>query len=77
MDFRPAHVIGEGCDCEDGMGSPYIVAWRSDDEFMLRELREDEARRLQKMCLAAHADSPARPEQPACECHPETQLGLF
>ena len=52
LDIRPAHVVGEGCCCEEGVGAPYLLAWRSGDEFLLRELSDEEARKLQELCLA-------------------------
>jgi hypothetical protein len=77
LDIRPAHVIGEGCCCEEGVGEPYLLAWRSGDEVMLRELTDGEARKLQVLCLACQAEEAARHENQACQATVESQLGLF
>jgi hypothetical protein len=77
LDVRPAHVIGEGCECEEGIGAPYLLAWRDSDEFLLRELTEEEARTLQALCLAVQAGNSARQERAAVESQAEAQLGLF
>ena len=77
LDIRPAHVIGEGCCCEEGIGEPYLLAWRNGDEFMLRELTDEEARKLQELCLACQAEEAARQERQVCRATAEAQLGLF
>ena len=77
LDIRPTHVIGEGCCCEEGIGEPYLLAWHSGDEFLLRELTDQEARKLQKLCLASQAEKPGRQDRQACRGTAEAQLGLF
>src|SRR5205085_3522991 len=56
LSVRPAHVIGAGCDCEEDMGEPYLLAWQTETEFLLRELIDEEARKLQGLCLVCQAD---------------------
>jgi hypothetical protein len=77
LDIRPAHVIGEGCCCEEGIGAPYLLAWRDGDEFLLRELTDDEARKLQELCLACQAEATDRHEHQVFRTTAEAQLGLF
>ncbi len=77
LDIRPAHVIGEGCCCEKEIGEPFLLAWRSGDEFMLRELTDGEARKLQELCLASQAEKAARRDRQVYRATAETQLGLF
>ena len=76
VNIRPSHVVGGGCDCEEGVGAPYLLAWQSETEFLVRELGDEEALRLQELCLAAqaeHADKVAR----QAEVNVQSQLGLF
>ena len=75
LDFRPAHVIREGCCCEEGEGAPYLLAWRTETEFLLRELTDEEARLLQSLCLANQGE--LRPHQTTDVAPASTQLGLF
>jgi hypothetical protein len=77
LDIRPAHVIGEGCYCEKGIGEPFLLAWRSGDEFMLRELNDGEALKLQELCLANQAEEAAPQESQVRRATGEAQLGLF
>lgn len=77
LEFRPVHVIGDGCCCEEGIGAPYLLAWQSGDEFLIRELADEEALKLQELCLAAQAEeSPQRALAPAAATD-QAQLGLF
>lgn len=76
VNIRPSHVVGAGCDCEEGVGAPYLLAWQSETEFLVRELGDEEALRLQELCLAAqaeHADKATR----QVEVNFQSQLGLF
>lgn len=74
LDIRPAHVVGEGCCCEEGEGGPYLLAWHCGEEFLLRELSDEEARQLQELCLAAQDEqTQQQPSAPSAA----TQLGLF
>jgi hypothetical protein len=76
VNIRPSHVVGAGCDCEEGVGAPYLLASQSETEFLVRELGDEEALRLQELCLAAqaeHADKVAR----QTEANVQSQLGLF
>ena len=56
LGIRSADVIGEGCCCEEGVVQPYLLTWRIGDEFILRELTDNEARKLQELCLANRAE---------------------
>lgn len=60
LNIRFAHVIGEGCCCEDAMGWPYLLAWQSGAEFLLRELTIEEADRLRELCRAHQMEQAAR-----------------
>lgn len=80
LDHRPAHIVGEGCYCKAGVGAPYLLAWQRGDEFLLRELSDEEAYRLQELCLAYQAEYierlkqriPNEPTEPVAK-----QQGLF
>ena len=56
---------------------PDLLAWRDGDEFLLRELTDDEALKLQQLCLACQAEEAARQESQVCPATAEAQLGLF
>ena len=77
LDIRPAHVVGEGCCCEEGIGAPYLLAWKSGDEFLLRELTEEQACKLQELCLACQAVETARHDPDDFNLPAQAQLGLF
>lgn len=81
LDIRPAHVVGEGCCCEEGVGAPYLLAWASPagHGLYLRELTEKEAVQLQALCLAAQAETQAIAEakQAAFSSAATTQRDLF
>ncbi|HEV2971090.1 MAG TPA: hypothetical protein VGY55_14045 [Pirellulales bacterium] len=77
LDIRPAHVIREGCCCEEGIGAPYLLAWRIGDEFLLRELTDDEARKLQELCLDTQSEEATGQERQVCRANAEAQIGLF
>ncbi len=77
LDVRPAHVIGTGCDCEPEMGEPYLLAWRTETECLLRELADEEARRLQELCLEWQAEAAAKQVQPTGNAGAPSQRGLF
>jgi hypothetical protein len=68
LDFRPAHVVGMGCDCEPGAGAPYLFAWQDAEGLYLRELTHQEAVELQQACLAAQRE--AAPAQQASRSPP-------
>ena len=74
LDFRPAHVVGRGCCCEDGIGAPYLLAWQNEEGCFLRELSDEESYELQRACLDAQAEAEARQTALRIE---ETQLGLW
>lgn len=74
LELRPAHVVGHDCCCEDGIGAPYLLAWRREAGCFLRELSDDEAVDLQRACLAAQAEREA--QRPAA-LTPQTQLDLW
>jgi len=57
---RPAHMVGGECDCELGEGAPFLLAWRHTSGAFLLELADDEARELQRLCLAAQEEARAR-----------------
>ncbi len=83
LDVRPAHVIGgEGCDdCEaDGdhsWGAPYLLAWRTEREFLLRELADEEAGQLQTLCIECQAETARPAVQQGKDTPLESQLDLF
>jgi hypothetical protein len=77
VDVRPAHVIDTGCDCEPEMGQPYLMAWRTESECLLRELDDEEARRLQELCLEWQAEEAAKPVQQTSDTPAPSQRGLF
>jgi hypothetical protein len=77
LDIRPAHVIDFGCCCEEGEGSPYLLAWETESEYLLRELSDEEARRLQILCLAKQEAVKERLKKPIPPVSNENQLGLF
>lgn len=76
VNIRPSHVVNAGCDCEEGVGAPYLVAWQSENEFLVRELDDEEALRLQELCLAAQAEQADKVAHQA-EASVQSQLGLF
>lgn len=76
VNIRPSHVVGAGCDCEEGVGAPYLVAWQSETEFLVRELCDEESLRLQELCLAAQAEQADKVARQA-EANVQSQLGLF
>lgn len=79
LGIRPAHVVDEGCCCEDGIGAPYLLAWEKEGEYFLRELSEDESVRLQTLCLAAVEEVRSKREDAEREkerCRAK-QKGLF
>ena len=56
LNVRPAHVVGDNCCCEADMGKAYIFSfWCRGHEFLLRKLNNEEAFRLQELCLACQA----------------------
>lgn len=57
---RPAHVVGGECDCELDEGAPFLLAWQHTSGAFLVELADDEARELQRLCLAAQDEVRAR-----------------
>ena len=75
LDIRPAHVVGEGCCCEEGEGAPYLLAWRTESKCVLRELTDEESRSLQSLCLNSRADDMPRQVPEAAPV--ATQLDLF
>jgi hypothetical protein len=77
LDIRPAHVVGDNCCCEPGEGTPFILAWQTEREFLLRELTYDEAQRLQEFCLACQAERADAAIQEARLVSDQSQLGLF
>lgn len=77
LDFRPAHVVGDSCQCEADTGAPYLLAKRTETEFLLRELTEEEARRLQELCLQWQAEKAEQAIQNEKEAQLPSQLGLF
>jgi hypothetical protein len=77
LDVRPAHVVGDSCCCEAGEGTPFLLAWQTEREFLLRELNYDDARRLQEFCLACQAEQADAAIQEARLVSAESQLGLF
>jgi hypothetical protein len=77
LDVRPAHVIGTGCDCEPEMGEPYLLAWRTETEYLLRELNDEEARRLQELCLEWQGEEVAKPMPQTSDTPAPSQRGLF
>jgi hypothetical protein len=76
VNIRPSHVVGAGCDCEEGVGAPYLLAWQSETEFLVRELGDAEALRLQELCLAVQAEHADKATRQA-EVNVQSQLGLF
>jgi hypothetical protein len=74
LDVRPAHVVGRGCCCEEGIGAPYLLAWQNEEGCLLRELSDEEAYELQRACLDAQAEEASR-HNPQLAC--ETQMGLW
>ncbi len=74
LELRPAHVVGQGCCCEEGIGAPYLLAWCHEDGCFLRELGEEEAVELQRACLAAQAKWETQRSESAI---PQTQLDLW
>jgi hypothetical protein len=77
LDARPAHVIHAGCDCEEDMGSPYLLAWRDGDEFLLRELTTDDAYDLQHLCMRARMTADVLERQHQCDSSTTAQSRLF
>jgi hypothetical protein len=77
LDVRPAHVVGEGCCCEEDMGSPFLLAQRTEREFLLRELADEESHQLQELCLACQAERADAAAQDALLAPGQAQLGLF
>ncbi len=76
VNVRPSHVVGLGCDCEEGVGAPYLLTWQSESEFLVRELSDVEAIRLQELCLAAQAEY-TNQATPQAAANVQSQLGLF
>jgi len=76
VNIRPSHVINAGCDCEEGVGSAYLLAWQIENEFLVRELDDEESLRLQELCLAAQAEQADKIARQA-ETTVQSQLGLF
>lgn len=76
VNIRPSHVVGAGCDCEEGVGAPYLLTWQSETEFLVRELGDEESLRLQELCLAAQAEQADKVTRQA-EANVQSQLGLF
>lgn len=74
LDLRPAHVVGRGCCCEEGIGAPYLLAWQYDEGCFLRELSDEESYELQRTCLDARAEQDSRQNAQQVS---ETQLGLL
>ncbi len=77
LDVRPAHVVGEGCDCEEDMGPPYLLAWRDGDKFLLRELTRDEAYEIQHLCMRARFAADVLEQQPRSNSSAAGQIRLF
>lgn len=81
LSVRPAHVIGgDGCgDCEADVKDPcpYLLVWRTEREFLLRELADEEARHLQKLCLECQSEVARRAVQQGKDAPLHSQLGLF
>ncbi len=83
LDVRPAHVIGgEGCDdceaaVENSWGGPYLLAWRTDREYLIRELVDEEACQLQTLCLECQAETARPAVQQGKDTPLESQLDLF
>jgi hypothetical protein len=59
------------------MGGPYLLAWQSGDEFLLRDLTDDEARKLQQLCVAGQAEVAVCQMNHICESSADSQLALF
>jgi hypothetical protein len=74
VDSRPSHVVERGCDCEGGIGAPFLFAWDNNEGFFLRELTDAESLELQRLCLADQAET-ASADEPADAS--ATQLGLW
>ncbi len=77
LNIRPAHVVGDNCCCEAGEGAPYLLAWQTEREFLLRELSDDDARRLQEFCLACQAEKADAAIHEESLATAQSQLGLF
>ena len=77
LDVRPAHVVGGSRCCEAGEGTPFLLAWQTEREFLLRELTYEEARRLKEFCLACKTERADAAIQEARLVAAQSQLGLF
>jgi hypothetical protein len=77
LDIRPAHVVDDSCCCEAGEAAPYLLVWHTDREFLLRELTDEEAEKLQEFCLACQAERANAAIQEARLTPSQSQLGLF
>jgi len=78
LELRPAHIVGaddDDCedDCEDDIGAPYLLAWQDDNGCYLRELDDEEALQLQRLCL----ESRNKDEAPMAAQQPTTQQSLW
>lgn len=74
LEFRPAHIVGASDDdCEDDIGAPYLLAWQDDNGCYLRELDDEEAFQLQRLCLESHSQDVA----PLVAEQPSTQQSLW
>lgn len=78
VEYRPAHIVGYGCDCEPGIGAPYLLAWQEGEYFLVRELSDEESTALQAACLKAQAEEDAPPvTSPTKATNSETQPRLW
>jgi len=68
LELRPAHIVGAD-DCEDDIGAPYLLAWQDDNGCYLRELDDEEAFQLQRLCLASRSqdEAPLAAQQPTMQ----------
>jgi hypothetical protein len=76
-DIRPAHVVGDNCCCQAQGGTPFLLAWQNEGEFLLRDLTYEEARPLKDLCLASQAERAEAAIQEARLVSLQSQLGLF
>lgn len=74
LELRPAHIVGaDDDDCEHDIGAPYLLAWQDDNGCYLRELDDEEAFQLQRLCL----ESRSQDEAPLAAEKPTTQQSLW
>lgn len=71
------HIVGAECHCTDTEGEPYVLAWQTDKEFLVRGLTDVEARGLQALCLDRAEQAKYMRESVPDHSSEATQLGLF